>query len=165
MEIEHWRRLVDSEDIRQTLSQYFLSVSARDWSKVLDCFVPNAAADYEFNVEQTIETQLELIRIGMERFDVSTIMGSNCVIEYQDDETASTQSLAFTAHQSSPASSERTRISTVRYDDAWRKCEDGRWRITSRKIETLWRAWLDPRFDDRAGDHRFAHEWRAQTKQ
>jgi hypothetical protein len=56
-------------------------------------------------------------------------------------------------------SGERTRLEALRAEDAWALAPDGVWRVERRRLETLWRAWLDPRGDDRAGDHRHAREW------
>jgi hypothetical protein len=152
------REMLDRDAIEAVLTRYLEAVRRRDWPEVLSCFVPGAYADYGFDVERTIEAQAPLLERGMQRFDVSTFLGSTCVIELAGDRASSSMS-AFTAHQASPKTGDRTRVSTVRYEDEWIGGEDGTWRITSRKLHTVWRAWLDPRFDDRAGDHRYAEEW------
>jgi hypothetical protein len=152
------REMLDRDAIETVLTRYLEAVRRRDWTEVLSCFVPGAYADYGFDVERTIEAQAPLLERGMRRFDASTFIGSNYVIELDSDRASSRMS-AFTAHQSRPETGERTRISTVRYEDEWARGEDGEWRITRRTLDTVWRAWLDPRFDDRAGDHRYADEW------
>jgi hypothetical protein len=155
---ERVRQLLDRQAIEDVLTRYLDAVRRHDWEQVLSCFVPGAAADYGFDVDRTIEAQLELLKRGIVRFDVSTLLGANCIIDLASDR-ASSQMTALTAHQSPEGSGDRTRISTVRYEDEWVRGGDGAWRITSRTLDTVWRAWLDPRFDDRAGDHRHADEW------
>ena len=158
MEEERVRQLLDRQAIEDVLTRYLDAVRRRDWEEVRSCFVPGAHADYGFDADRTIEAQLELLKRGIERFDVSTLLGGNCIVELASDRAWS-QMTALTAHQSPPESGERTRVSTVRYADEWVRGGDGAWRIASRTLDTVWRAWLDPRFDDRAGDHRYAHEW------
>jgi hypothetical protein len=152
------RRLLDRQAIEDVLTRYLDAMRRRDWQEVRSCFVPGAFADYGFDAEQTIEAQLELLKRGMERFDVSTFLGGNCIIELASDR-AESQMTALTAHQPRVDSGDRTRVSTVRYEDEWVRGDDGAWRIARRTLDTVWRAWLDPRFDDRAGDHRHADEW------
>jgi hypothetical protein len=155
---EALRQLVDKERIRTTMASYLLAVGRHDWSTVLSCFVPGASADYGFDGERTIEAQLELLKKGIARFDASTLMGSQCVVQLAGATAVST-TMALTAHQAPEDSGERTRLSAVCYDDQWTREEVLGWRITVRNLRTLWKAWLDPRRDDRAGDHRYAHEW------
>ncbi len=150
--------IIEKEAIRSVIDRYLTAVGRHDWATVLGCFAAQAYADYGFEVERTIEAQLELLKRGIRRFDASTLMGSNCTITLHGD-SASSESLALTAHQAPVQSGERTRLSTVRYLDEWSRGADGSWSITSRTIDTVWRAWLDPRRDDRAGDHRHADEW------
>jgi hypothetical protein len=150
--------LLDRDAIEQVLSRYLDAVRRRDWADVLSCFVPGAYADYGFDADRTIEVQVELLRKGINRFDASTLIGSNCLIDLASDR-ASSRMTALTAHQSRADTGERTRISTVRYEDDWVRGDDGAWRIARRSLDTVWRAWLDPRWDDRAGDHRYADEW------
>jgi len=150
--------IIEKEAIRSVIDRYLTAVGRQDWVTVLACFVPQAYADYGFSVERTIEAQLELVKRGIRRFDASTLMGSNYTISLHGD-SASSESMALTAHQATAESGERTRLSTVRYLDEWSRDVDGLWLITSRTLDTVWRAWLDPRRDDRAGDHRHADEW------
>jgi ketosteroid isomerase-like protein len=150
--------LVAKESIRDVIDRYLTAVGAGDWDAVRQCFVPGAYADYGFDGERTIEAQLELVQRGIRRFDASTLLGSNCSVTV-DGEAASSDSWALTAHQAPAESGDRTRLSAVRYTDEWARDGDGRWRITRRTLDTAWRAWLDPRRDDRAGDHKHADEW------
>jgi hypothetical protein len=152
------QRLLDTESIREVVARYLFAIGRRDWEAVATCFVPGAYADYEFEAEHRIEVQLELVRKGMARFAGSTLMGSNFAVTF-DATGAASESIALTAHEAFPASPDRTRVSAVQYSDRWIKGAEGQWRISDRRIKTLWRAWLDPRRDDRAGDHRYADEW------
>ena len=154
---ERLQRLVDTENIREVIAAYFFAIGRRDWQAVHACFVSGAFADYEFNEEKTIERQLELVKKGMLRFRSSTLLGSNSLIQI-DGSRAESQTMALTAHEAEPAAHERTRISTVRYEDTWSR-QGGAWLITGRRVIAVWKAWLDPRTDDRAGDHRYADEW------
>ena len=116
--------IIEKEAIRGVIDRYLTAVGRHDWVTVLGCFVPEAYADYGFPVERTIEAQLELVKRGIRRFDASTLMGSNCTISLQGN-SASSESLALTAHQATAESGERTRLSTVRYLDEWRRDVDG----------------------------------------
>ena len=158
IETERLQEILDCEAIRDVVAKYFFSVSNRDWPAVLSCFVPGAFADYAFSSERTIEAQLELVKKGISRFNASTLMGSNCSIEL-GDRRASSRTMALTAHQSPPETSERIRLSAVRYDDEWVQDGNRNWLIARRQLVTIWKAWLDPRYDDRAGDHRNAKDW------
>jgi hypothetical protein len=146
------------EAIREVIARYFDAVGRRAWDEVLACFTPGAYADYEFDAERRIEVQVELLQRGIRRFDASTLMGSHAVVTVGSGR-ASSVSTALTAHRSPPERGERIRLSAVRYTDEWVEQPDGGWKISRRAIETMWRAWLDPRDDDRAGDHRHADEW------
>lgn len=153
------QELLDTEAIREVVARYFLAVGRRDWQAVEDCFASDASVDYEFDVEQTLKAQLVLLQAGMARFRSSTLMGSNCIVRL-DGQKASSQTMALTAHEAPADSEDRTRLSTVRYDDEWVRTDHPGWLISKRRITTLWRAWLDPRRDDKVGDHRNAAEWR-----
>jgi hypothetical protein len=155
---ERLQMLVDTESIRDVVARYFFAIGRRDWEAVQACFVTGAFADYEFNEEKTIERQLALVKKGMLRFRSSTLLGSNSLIQLEGAR-AESQTMALTAHESEPDTHERTRISTVRYEDSWAKQSTGEWLIVRRRVLAIWKAWLDPRFDDRAGDHRYADEW------
>jgi hypothetical protein len=150
--------MLDREAIREMITKYLDAVRRRDWEDVLSCFVPGAYADYGFDTERTIEVQAAMLKRGIDRFDASTFLGSNCIITLAGDR-ASSETMAFTAHQAFAESGERTRISTVRYSDEWVRGDNSEWRIARRTLDTVWKAWLDTRFDDRAGDHRYADEW------
>jgi hypothetical protein len=150
--------ILDRDAIRDVITRYLDAVRRRDWVDVLSCFVSGAYADYGFETERTIEMQVGLLKKGIDRFKASTLLGSNCIITVRED-TASSETMALTAHEAFEASGERTRISTVRYDDEWVRDDNREWRITRRCLDTVWRAWLDTRFDDRVGDHRYADEW------
>lgn len=149
--------VLEQEAIRDVLARYFLAVGDGDWAAVEACFAPAARVDYGFEGEQTLAAQLGFLRAGIERFESSTLMMSNSVVSVAGEE-ASSQVMALTAHQAPEASGDRTRLSVVRYEDRWRREPQG-WRISDRRIRTLWRAWLDPRRDDQAGDHRNARDW------
>jgi hypothetical protein len=150
--------ILDRDAIRDVLTGYLDAVRRRDWVDVLSCFVSGAYADYGFDAERTIEVQVGLLKKGIDRFRASTLLGSNCIITLRGD-TASSEMMALTAHEAFETSGERTRISTVRYEDEWVRGSHREWRITRRCLDTVWKAWLDTRFDDRAGDHRYADEW------
>ena len=150
--------LIDTESIREVIARYFFAIGRRDWEAVQACFIAGAFADYEFNEEKTIERQLALVKKGMLRFRSSTLLGSNSLIQLHGAR-AESQTMALTAHEAQPDANERTRISTVRYEDSWTKQDNGDWLIARRRVIAVWKAWLDPRYDDRAGDHRYADEW------
>lgn len=156
---EQLRLALDREAIREVLARYFLAVGDHDWNAVEGCFAPGAYADYEFDAAKTMQAQIEYIKAGIARFESSTLMMSNAVVTLSGDRAA-TQVMALTAHQAEAECSDPTRLSVVRYDDKWlREAHDRRWRIAERRVSTIWRAWLDPRRDDSAGDHRNAREW------
>jgi hypothetical protein len=150
-------QLLARDEIDQVLARYFFAVARHDWETVRACFVQGARADYGFEAELTIEAQVEYLSIGIDRFPVSTLLGSNSLVRWVPG-GATSETMAFTAHEAPEATGERTRISVVRYDDVWTNASEA-WRITDRTLVTLWRGWLDPRRDDRAGDHRYASEW------
>lgn len=151
-------RLTARDEIEGTLARYSFAVARHDWNEVLACFVPGAFADYGFDVPKTIEEQAALLDRGIRRFPSSTLLSSAPVITWTAT-GASTVTLALTAHEAEPETGEPIRVSVVRYEDEWSRVEDGRYRIARRQAVNCWKGWLEPRRDDRAGDHRFASEW------
>jgi hypothetical protein len=150
--------LLAKEAIREVIYRELDAWRRRDWAAARACYVPGARADLGFDAERAIEAQLELLADLMQRFEASTLLASNCLVALAAG-SARSSTLVLAAHQPFAESGERTRLSAERAADEWTQGEDGSWRIASRRLETLWRAWLDPRRDDRAGDHRHAEEW------
>ena len=152
--------LLAKEAIREVLYCELDAWRRRDWAAVRACWVPGAGADLGFDAERTCEAQLERLAEAMRGFGASTLLASNCRIELEGH-IARSSALVLAAHEPRAESGERTRLEALRVTDAWALAADGSWRIASRRLETLWRAWLDARRDDRAGDHRPAKEWGA----
>lgn len=157
-DLDRIERLAAREDIEDTLARYSFAVARHDWDEVLACFTPGAFADYGFEAPKTIEEQASLLDRGIRRFPASTLLSSAPVITWTSS-GASSVTLALTAHEAAPETEEPIRVSVVRYEDEWRRMDDGRYRIARRRLVNCWKGWLEPRHDDRAGDHRFASEW------
>lgn len=155
---EDVKEVLARQAIEEVLAKYCFAVGRHDWDGVRQCFVPGAEADYGFEAPQTIEAQVELLARGMARFPASTLLSATPVITFTGDGALS-ETMALTAHEGRPGTSEPVRISVVRYDDTWTQ-QEHRWLINRRRLTTCWRGWLDSRHDDRAGDHRYASEWK-----
>ena len=150
--------LLAKEAIREVLYRELDAWRRRDWAAARACYVAGARADLGFDAERTVEAQLEGLARALRGVAASTLLASNCLIEL-DAATARSSTLVLAAHEPDAEGGERTRLEALRAVDAWREDADGAWRIESRRLELVWRAWLDPRRDDRAGDHRHAKEW------
>ena len=134
----------DREAIRSELDAYFDALGRGDWSRIADGFTPDAELDYGTPDVRDLEGNLRLLRAGVERLTlVSTLMGLQARVRTSGDE-GSSQTLAFTAHLASGESPPRMRVSFVRYEDAWRRCADGRWRIRARVVHPDVKGWLEP---------------------
>lgn len=155
--------LLAKEAIREALYRELDAWRRRDWAAVRGCWAPGARAELGFDAEPRAEAQLERLAEAMHDFAVSSLLASNCTIDLEAGGAAArSTALVLAAHEplaSRVERGERTRIEALRFADAWTCDEAGRWRIAGRRIESLWRAWLEPRRDDREGDHRHAAEW------
>ena len=152
--------LLAKDAIRETLYRELDAQRRRDWAAVRACWVPGARAELGFDAEPSAEAQLERLAEAMRGFTASSLLASNCVIELEPGGAAARSSaLVLAAHEPPASRDERTQLEALRYADAWTRDETGGWRIAGRRVESLWRAWLEPRRDDHAGDHRQAAEW------
>lgn len=134
----------DRESIREALDAYFDALGRGDWEEIADGFTADAVLDYGTPGVRDLEGNLRLLRAGVERLTlVSTLMGMQARVEARGDQ-ASSQTLAFTAHLASGEGSQRMRVSFVRYEDAWRRGPDGRWRVCGRVVHPDVKGWLDP---------------------
>lgn len=138
------RAYADREAIRAALDAYFDALGRGDWSQIADGFTADASLDYGTPDIRDVESNLRLLRAGVERLTVvSTLLGMQSRVETRGDEGTS-QTLAFTAHLASGEDPPRMRVSFVRYEDAWRRGEDGRWRVRTRVVHPDVKGWLDP---------------------
>src|SRR5262245_46993124 len=146
------------EAIREVLHREPDARRRRDWPAARACYVAGASVDLGFDADRTREAQLERLAQALRGVAVSTLLASSCLIELGAG-SARSATLLLAAHEPRPESGERTRLEALRAVDAWREDADGGWRIESRRLELVWGAWLDPRREDRAGDHRHAKGW------
>ncbi len=120
------RAYADREAIREALSAYFDALGRGDWVQIADGFTADAVLDYGTPGVRDVESNLRLLRTGVERLTVvSTLLGMQSRVATNGDEGTS-QTLAFTAHLAAGEGPQRMRVSFVRYEDAWRREADGR---------------------------------------
>lgn len=137
--------LVDREAIRAELDAYFEALGRRDWERIADGFTIDARLDYGTPDVRDVEGNLKLLRAGVERLTVvSTLLGVQARVRTSRDEAVSETS-AFTAHLAAGPEPKRLRVSFVRYEDVWRRCADGRWRVSERVVHPDLKGWLEPR--------------------
>ena len=137
--------LVDREAIRAELDAYFEALGRRDWERIAEGFTSDARLDYGTPGIRDVEGNLQLLRTGVERLTVvSTLLGMQARARTSGDEAVS-ETTAFTAHLASGPGPQRLRVSFVRYEDAWRRCTDGRWRVRERIVHPDLKGWLEPR--------------------
>lgn len=137
--------LADREAIRAELDAYFDALGRRDWERIADGFTTDARLDYGTPDVRDVEGNLSLLRAGVERLTlVSTLLGVQARVRTSGDEAVS-ETTAFTAHLASGPGPQRLRVSFVRYEDAWRRCADGRWRVRERIVHPDLKGWLEPR--------------------
>lgn len=137
--------LVDRDAVRAALDAYFEALGRRDWSELEDGFTSDAILDYGTPGVRDLAGNLRLLRAGVERLTlVSTLLGFQSRVEV-DGDGATSRTTAFTAHLASGPAPQRMRVSFVRYEDGWRRCADGRWRVCSRVVHPELKGWLEPR--------------------
>ena len=163
--------LLAKEAIREALYAELDAWRRRDWTRLRASFTPDARIDLGLGwvdrndaaptpVGSDVESQVARLAEAMRDFVASSLVASNCQIELGFGAMAARSSaLILAAHESSPESGERTRLEALRFTDRWIRDRAGDWKVAQRSTESLWRAWLDPRHDDRAGDHRNATDW------
>lgn len=136
--------LLDRDAIRSELEAYFDALGRRDWTRIAEGFTTDARLDYGTPGVRDVEGNLRLLRAGVERLTVvSTLFGMQARVRTRGDE-ATSETTAFTAHLAAGPGPERMRVSIVRYEDAWRRCADGRWRVRHRIVHPDLKGWLDP---------------------
>lgn len=137
--------LADRDAIRSALDAYFEALGRRDWERIAYGFTADAVLDYGTPGVRDLAGNLRLLRAGVERLTlVSTLLGLQTRVEVRGDEAIS-ETNVFTAHLASGPSPQRMRVSFVRYEDAWRRCTDGRWRVRARIVHPDLKGWLEPR--------------------
>lgn len=152
--------LLVKEAIREALYRELDAWRRRDWAQVRAGFVPGARVELGFEAALVAEAQLERLAESMRGYVASSLLASNCRVEVGFGGVAARSSaMILAAHEPPPDSGERTRLEALRFNDQWARDAAGEWRVASRRAESIWSAWLDPRRDDRAGDHRHAAEW------
>ena len=162
--------LIAREAIREALYDALDASRRRDWARLRAGFAPDARIDLGLRpvgqdgnappLAADVESQVAALADAMRGFVASSLVASNCQIELGFGAMAARSSaLILAAHESPPDSGERTRLEALRMNDRWIRDRAGEWKVAQRTTESLWRAWLDPRRDDRAGDHRHALEW------
>ena len=138
-------QLVDRDAIRAELDTYFDALGRHDWARIADGFTPDAGLDYGTPGVRDLEGNLRLLRAGVERLTVvSTLLGMQARVRTTGDEAVS-ETTAFTAHLAAGPGPQRMRVSFVRYEDTWRRCGDGRWRVRERIVHPDLKGWLEPR--------------------
>ena len=150
--------LLAKEAIREVLYRELDAWRRRDWAEARTGYAPAAHVDLGFDAERTAEAQLARLADALAGDAVSALLASNCVVEVAG-ERARSSALVLATHEPRAEAGGRTRLEALRAEDAWARSADGAWRVERRRLETLWRAWLDPRRDDLAGDHRHARDW------
>ena len=135
--------LAAREAIRAELAAYFEALGRRDWERIADGFAPGARLDYGTPGVRDVEGNLRLLRAGVERLSaISTLLGMQARVFAQGD-AARSETAAFTAHLAADVEPRRLRVSFVRYDDAWLRCPDGRWRVCHRTVHADVKGWMD----------------------
>jgi len=150
--------LLAKEAIREALYRELDAWRRRDWEAARAGYAPGADVDLGFDVERTAEAQLARLAGSLGGAAASALLASNVIVEVAGASARST-ALVLATHEPAAASGGRTRLEALRAEDAWTLGKDWVWRLERRALATLWRAWLDPRREDRAGDHRHAQEW------
>lgn len=159
-EHERLAELLAKEAIREALYRELDGWRRRDWPSVAAIWLPNAAAELGFDTEPRAESQLACLADAMRDFASSSLVVSNCTIELAaSGRQAELSALVLAAHEPPPSRGDRAPLDALRFSDRWQREDDGAWRIAARKSESIWRAWLDVRRDDRVGDHRHALDW------
>jgi len=152
--------LLAKEAIREALYRELDAWRLREWEAARAVYAPGARVELGFDVEPHADAQLARLAEAMRGFATSSLLASNCVVELAPArDAAMLTALILGAHESPPERGERTRLEAVRFTDAWTRDAAGEWRVSARKAERVWRAWLEPRRDDREGDHRHAVDW------
>ena len=135
--------LLDREAIRAELAAYFEALGRHDWERIADGFAPGASLDYGTPGVRDVEGNLRLLRAGVLRLaSASTLLGMQARVRTSGDAAVS-ETAAFTAHRAAGAEPPRLRVSFVRYEDAWRRYPDGRWRVTRRVVHADVKGWMD----------------------
>lgn len=164
--------LLAKEAIREALYDALDAWRRRDWGRLRASFTPDARIDLGLRMvaqddpDRTsprgfdVEREVAALADAMRGYVASSLVASNCQIELGFGAMAARSStLILAAHESPPESGERIRLEALRLNDRWIRDRAGEWKVAQRTTESLWRAWIDPRRDDRAGDHRHALEW------
>ncbi len=152
--------LLAKEAIREALYRELDAWRRRDWTQLRAGFVPGARVELGFEGAHAVDAQVGRLAESMRGYVASSLLASNCQVELGLGGVAARSSaLVLATHEPPAESGERTRLEALRFSDRWTRDVDGEWRVSARRTESLWRAWLEPRRDDRTGDHRNAAEW------
>lgn len=143
------RLVLDREQIREQLLQYFVHVDRREWDAVKAVFVPGTHVDYSalmpVDADLAAEDVVDRIAAAIELYAVTVHQMGNCWIAV-DEDTAHSETWVNAHHVYADAARNEGRlpIAGLRYDDRWVRTDQG-WRIQHRRAFTDWRAWMDPR--------------------
>jgi hypothetical protein len=143
------RLLLDREQIRERLMQYFVHVDLRDWEPVKAIFVPGTLVDYSALMPiadaRPAEEVVDEIAAAIELYSVTVHQMGNCRISV-DEDTAQSETWINAHHvYADPSKNDgRLPIAGLRYQDRWVRTDNG-WLVAHRRAFTDWRSWMERR--------------------
>jgi hypothetical protein len=143
------RLLLDRQQIRDLLLQYFVHVDLRDWGAVKAIFVPGTSVDYSALMPiagaVAAERVVDEIAAAIELYSVTVHQMGNCEIVVDGDTARSeTWVNAHHVYADRTKNAGRLPVAGLRYQDQWVRTDDG-WLVEHRRAFTDWRSWMDPR--------------------
>lgn len=131
------RRLLDEADVAQVILRYADGLDRRNFDEVWRCFAPDAYVTGSA-FSGTVSDYLPRLIEGVRSFGATQHLMAN-QLRRVDDDSAHTETYAIAHHFFDPAGEREALVMGVRYVDDLVRSSDGRWVITSRRADAMWR--------------------------
>ncbi len=131
------RRLLDEADVSQVILRYADGLDRRDFNQVGECFARDAYVTGSA-FSGTLSDYLPRLIDGVQSFGATQhLMGNQ--LRSVDGDSAHTETYAVAHHFYDAAGEREALVMGVRYVDDLVRLGDGRWVITTRRADPMWR--------------------------
>jgi SnoaL-like domain len=136
------RRLLDEADVAQVILRYADGLDRRNFDQVGECFAPDAYVTGSA-FSGTLSDYLPRLIDGVQSFGATQhLMGNQ--LRSVDGDSAHTETYAVAHHFHDAAGEREALVMGVRYVDDLVRVGDGRWVITGRRADPMWRRQSPP---------------------
>jgi 3-phenylpropionate/cinnamic acid dioxygenase small subunit len=132
------QRLLDHDEIIQTLHRYAFALDDRDWDLLETVFTPDAVGEYSGQRYEGFPAILEMISGVLGRIDRTQHLIGNATVWTYDGDTATTRCYLHGQHTIDGLPGGDNNVLAGEYRDRFVRTPDG-WSIAHRSLKITWR--------------------------